>query len=207
MAPHSGRRCRCPPAGRHRGGRPRPPTPQRRDGDAAVAAAIAVMGTPVDAAVRAMAAPAAGRGGLGAAHPSEGRAAPAPDHPGGRHAAGGGGCVAPTAAAAAYPTEADERGVRQMAPARRHHRGHDSRRRRRGRQRRRHGRGHGRRPLRRAGARRARGRPPPTAASAAAAATTPPAAIAAARTHRARTAVQIPGKRADTRYFWEQRPK
>ena len=48
-----------------------------------------------------------------------------------------------------------------MAPARRHHGGHDSRRRRRGRQRCRHRRGHGRRPLRRARARRARGRPQP----------------------------------------------
>jgi len=63
LAPHRGRRCRCPPAGRHRGGRLRPPTPQWRCGDAAVAAAIAVMGTPVDAAVTAMAAPAAARGG------------------------------------------------------------------------------------------------------------------------------------------------
>ena len=76
FAPHRRWRCRCPPARRHRGGRPLPPTPQRRGGDAAVAAAIAVMGTPVDAAVLAMAAPAAGRGGSGAAHPSGGRAAP-----------------------------------------------------------------------------------------------------------------------------------
>jgi len=66
---------RCPPACRRRGGHPRPPTPQRWSGDAAVATAIAVMGTPVDAAVKAMAALAAGRGGLGAAHPSGGRAA------------------------------------------------------------------------------------------------------------------------------------
>jgi len=76
LAPPRGRRFRCPPAGLHRGGRPRPPTPQRRGGDAAVAAAFAVMGTPVDAAVTAMAAPAAERGGSGAAHPSGGRAAP-----------------------------------------------------------------------------------------------------------------------------------
>jgi len=76
MASNRRRRCRCPPAGRRRGGRPRPPTPQRRCGDAAMAVAIAVMGTPVNAAVTALAAPAAGRGGLGAAHPSGGRAAP-----------------------------------------------------------------------------------------------------------------------------------
>jgi len=38
------------PAGRRRGGRPRPPTLQRLGGDAAVAAATALMGTPADAA-------------------------------------------------------------------------------------------------------------------------------------------------------------
>jgi len=98
----------------------------------------------------------------------------------------GGGCVAPTAVVAAYPTAADVRGVRQMAPASRHHGGHDSSRcRRRGRHSCRHRHGHGRRQLRRAGVRRARGRPPPTAASAAAAAALPPAVVAAALSHRA----------------------
>jgi len=76
MTPRRGRRCRCPRACRDRGGRPRPPTPQRRGGDAAVAAAVAVMSTPVDAGVSVMAAPAAGRSGLSAAHTSGGRAAP-----------------------------------------------------------------------------------------------------------------------------------
>jgi len=76
MAPHRGRRCLCPPAGRRRRGRPRPSTPERPCGKAAVAAAIAVMGTPVDAAMTAVAVLAAGRGGSGAAHASGERAAP-----------------------------------------------------------------------------------------------------------------------------------
>jgi len=163
MAPHRGRGCRCLPAGRRRGGRPRQPSPQRRGGDEAVAATIPVMGTLVDTAVTAMAALAAGRGGSGAAHPSRGRAAPG----------------------AQPPRRPPRRGQRRLR-RRCHHRGHDSRHRRRGRHRCRDGRGHGRRPLRRAGARPARGRPSLIAASAAAAARTPTAAVAAARTHRAR---------------------
>jgi len=75
-APHRGRPWRRPPAGLRHGSRAPPPTPRRRGGKAAVASATALMGTPVDTAVTAVAAVAAGRYGWGATSLSGGRAAP-----------------------------------------------------------------------------------------------------------------------------------
>jgi len=75
-APHCGQPWRRPSAGLRHGSRARPPTPRRRGGNAAVASATALMGTPVDAAATAVAAVAARRGGSGATSPSGGRAAP-----------------------------------------------------------------------------------------------------------------------------------
>ena len=142
----------------------------------------------LDAAVTAMARPAAGRGGSGPADPSRERAAAGagpprrPPHRGRRRLRrplGSGGCVS----YGSRCTWRHKNGARAPPTRGSRHR--------RGCHRCRHRRGHGRRPLRHAGARRARGRPGPIAASAAAAAETPPAVVAAALTHRA----QVLGER------------
>jgi len=112
-APHRGRPWRRLPAGLCYGSRARPPKPRRRDGDATVASATALMGAPVDAAATAVGAVVGGLGGSSATSPSGGRAAPgaqpprrptapAPNRPSGRRATGGDSGRA-TAAAAATP--------------------------------------------------------------------------------------------------------